>query len=545
MSLNEDLDRIMLGRKLEEYLPQIPTAESTIRSLSERLASSFPLIDIGYGADDTDSFFTREDLNSHIHILGSTREGKSKFLELLIRKHIDDGYGCCLIDPSDNGDTCYKVLKYCIDQGHEKVLLIDPHDIHLWDENCRVPVFNPIRHPAPRSVVMANLMDSVRMLWKTESFAGTAIVEDYVPAIFAALHSARMTLAETRYFGREHDLFRRHRAEILATLPSGDDSRIALEEVYSNPGLYKGEYRSTIRRLKYFRDEIFQHMLGSGCYERKDDHWKQTGINFEKLISEGYVVLVNLDSVGVWGAEAPQQRLLGTLILNELLYSIHFLRSRPRPWEGRYYILIDECGDYTSAAVKNVLDKKAKAGIAITLSHQGFEGQLSKDIAASVQRGAKLKVLFNTTDPDDRLKMIRMMFGGELSDRQVSYHLQDTAQRNCWIKNNKQKPVKARIMDLPDIDVKPAILTDFKKKIYSSEFYKSVGQIRAETQSRFAKPTPKPFGGGKAEPRRKKQDSAASPASQVPDNKATGRTDAGSEEPKKDRGWRDIKTPFD
>ena len=43
--------------------------------------------------------------------------------------YIDKGFGLCLIDPSDKGDTANNVLDYCASIGYEKVILIDPTTI--------------------------------------------------------------------------------------------------------------------------------------------------------------------------------------------------------------------------------------------------------------------------------------------------------------------------------------------------------------------------------------------------------------------------------
>src|SRR5690242_18450654 len=87
-------------------------------------ASGYPLRELGWAAD-AQMFLTEEARESHLHILGAPGQGKSKFLELLIRQDIDRGYGCCLLDPN-RGDTVYSVLRYCAKIGHDKVLLIDP-----------------------------------------------------------------------------------------------------------------------------------------------------------------------------------------------------------------------------------------------------------------------------------------------------------------------------------------------------------------------------------------------------------------------------------
>src|SRR4051794_6047105 len=55
--------------------------------------------------DNLPILLSEEDRETHMHLLGGTRQGKSRLLQLLIQGDIERGFGCCLLDPSDGGDT--------------------------------------------------------------------------------------------------------------------------------------------------------------------------------------------------------------------------------------------------------------------------------------------------------------------------------------------------------------------------------------------------------------------------------------------------------
>jgi hypothetical protein len=163
MDLNEILFKRITGKSLKELRP--PTLEDVRRKAIEKLVSRHPLRILGT-AEDGVHWFTEESRESHIHILGTTGEGKSKFLEHIIRQDIDLGYGVCLIDGSENGDTCYNVLKYCAKKKIEKVCLIDPH--HRYSKKAEVsgqevgwgpvvPSINPLHEGAPTSAVVGDV----------------------------------------------------------------------------------------------------------------------------------------------------------------------------------------------------------------------------------------------------------------------------------------------------------------------------------------------------------------------------------------------------
>src|ERR1700704_6255159 len=108
--LDKSIYRKLTGRKLEDIKP--PSLEDARARIDAQLKSNHPIRALGHGSE-SEVDFTEEDRESPIHILGFPGEGKSKFLEHLISQDIQRGYGACLLDPSDNGDTAYKILRYC------------------------------------------------------------------------------------------------------------------------------------------------------------------------------------------------------------------------------------------------------------------------------------------------------------------------------------------------------------------------------------------------------------------------------------------------
>jgi hypothetical protein len=462
-------EKMILGESLDDFLKRVPTVTQTIDDLGQGFLSNYPLRELGWG--EMAVKISEEDRESHIHVLGSPGEGKSKFLELLLRQDIDNGYGACLLDPSDNGDTMYKVLKYAISKGHKKIVLVDPHDVGSFNV---VPTIQPIHFQAPCPAVVGNFMDSVRVLWGQSSFTDTPRIQKYLPAVIAALHAGNYTLAELRYF-MAVKTYEYRRQQILKSLDPLNIHRVQIEEAFSNRYTYEA-FQSTINRMQPFLDPTMEAMFGS-----------KEGMNFQKLIAEGYLVLVNLDPEGVFGQE--HQRLLGTIIINEITYAISRLRNNG--WNGVYYLYIDEAGDYATQKLSYILDKKRKSGLRLTLSHQRFDQFSDKDVSSAVYGGTKIKVLFNTANPDDRMRMLRMMYGGDLEDRQVSYTLSQLKMQNAAIKINKQPPVILRFTDLPDIQMSRQDLKLWKENYYKlSPHHRKVTEVRGEINNRFAVQNP-------------------------------------------------------
>lgn len=393
-----------------------------------------------------------------------------------------------------------------IKKGYEKVLLIDPHDFRRFGgkkgEQPSVPCINPIHYKAPAPAVVGNIMDSVRVLWGQKDYSETPRIQKYLPAVLTGLHASHSTIGDGIYFiDRHNPVYRYRREKILSALHPLNHQRVYLEEVFSSRTLLIWEgFFSTINRINPFFDPTMQLIFGS-----------TTGIDFIKMVKEGWLILVNLDPEGVFGQE--HQRLLGTVIINEIINAISRLRNTERnpkkgTWKGRYYLYIDEAGDYATRKISEILDKKRKTGLGLALSHQRFDQFADRDVASAVYGGTKIKVLFNTANREDRDRMIRLMYGGELSDREVSYTLSMLKKQYAAIKINKQSPQMTRLDDVPDANqfddgrpIDDKIITSFKQKLYTSNpWYKSPKDILGEINNRFARPrnssAQPPAGGG-------------------------------------------------
>src|SRR6185369_15513687 len=145
------------------------------------------------------------------------------------------------------------------------------------------------------------------------------------------------------------------------------------------------------------------------------------GIDFTKMITDGWVILVNLDAEA--GVDPLHTRLLGTAVINELLFAMY--RLRQRGYNKPYYLYIDEAGQYVNDKLIRILEYKRKAGFRVTLAHQGF-WQFPKEKADAVKQLCKIKVMFHTPGHSDRLEMIKALgYGGDIPPLLASYANKD------------------------------------------------------------------------------------------------------------------------
>jgi hypothetical protein len=496
-----DYYRLRRGKPFgKEITRKHPKLEDTLKRRFTQLKSNHPLLRLGSGTDET-QWLTEEERESHLHIVGTTGEGKSKLLEYLIRHDIDRGHGVCLLDPSDNGDTAYKVLKYCASIGHKKVVLIDP--IHQLSYN-RVCVLNPFHyHESLQETAISFLMDSVRVLFNQKDASDTPRVMRYLPALLSVLQKSKMTLHEAIYFTNYHQGARRRQA-ILQGISDWDRDVATLDEVFAKERDYQFYFASTINRLEpFFRSDYLDNSFG---YPQ--------GLDFAQLVRDGWVILVNLDadsSLDVLGS-----RLLGSVVINEILFAIK--RMRGRGWKGVYYLYIDEAGEYATRRLARMLDLKRKTGLRVTFAHQYSSQFEDRKVLESVQNSAKIKIAFYVRGNEERLQVVKAMYGGNLPDKEVSYALSKLSKAQAVLQKPKQDAVFFDIPYTPDIEIPQEDLHNYIESILSNDWYRTPKQIKESYHERF-----RPVGTDSTPPQeRKASDGKKSSRPRVPKQRDTG-----------------------
>jgi hypothetical protein len=491
MSEKRDLFRAITGISYQDWTRKVrlPKADESIDRIYKQGRSSYPLRSLGTGVDG-EVLISEEERESHMHIIGTTGEGKSKFLEYLMRGDIRRGLGFCFMDASDRGDTLYKILAYLAKVNHKKVLLIDPHHHRLYQRICPINPFIIDRNATAQSgsvrykykeASVANVLDTFRVLYQQKDWSETPIIRRYLKAVISILWNAGLSISDAVYF--TEPMYKSQRERILATTDPDDRQRLMLDYVFFNKQMF-AEYQSTVRRLEEVFHPTLQLIFGS-----------REGLDFPKLIAEGWVILVNL--YAGFGFEAIHTRLLGTAIINEMISAIDRLRSprinkdgtKRKGWNGVYYLYIDEAGRYANRNLADLLAYKRKSGLRVTIAHQ-YAGQFEDPyILEAVGELCKIKVAFFQPNPKGRMDTVKTMYGGELRDRDVSYALSNMRKQHAVIKLPKKPAVIARIKDVKSAFGSEAIeqraIDKFTERIYRQDFYQDSNEIIHDQKQRL------------------------------------------------------------
>jgi hypothetical protein len=352
-----------------------------VRSLLNNSGKSSPLPSLLLGHRFGKPFVLRgRDLNNSFHIMGATREGKSKQIENIYRQFILQGIGGAVIDP--HGYLYDDLLAYCSYQSSrnpeikDRIILFDPGD------DNHIVGFNTLQRLEGHDIetlTLSRMYATIKARGK-DNFDDMPTAKTWLQNIFHPLIKKDLTLIEAKYLidrGASDD-------EIASSIVEGSGIDL-IEHDWS-------WYADQTKRTQY--EELLSsiNMLRSFVTSKRMEmiFGRQKGVlDLRDVMDSGKMLLVNLSSRKIHQDIA---RLLGTLLVNEF-----FLAAKMRPKESRpFYLAIDEFENYVTQDIADVLDQGPKFGLHLVLAHHSLEQlkEQNKKVYAAVMQNAKIKILY-------------------------------------------------------------------------------------------------------------------------------------------------------
>lgn len=457
--------KLVSSHQASELERLIPTDEQVTRQLLATARTKQPLRKI------SNELFFSEEQRPNIHVIGSSRQGKSRFIEWLMREDVNRGIGCCLLDPTAGGETAYRMLAYCAEKKIKNVLFIEP--AHADPPYKKVVGLQPFRYSKQdsyrdksRRISVSTLMSGVRSLYSVKDPAEQNRVERYLPAVFTALYDARHPLTDAAYLSNRHD--RQQQDEILEH--TDRITEMTLREPLDGPLPLYNNYQSTVGRLIRFMRGTIGKMFSV-----------TSGVNWMRVIRDHWVVIVNLSSLDFFDA-----RLLGTYIIAELETAKERLNAlineQKNPAERGvyppYYLYADEAYLFASQSLVNIVDLRQKMNFKVTLAHHTAKQFDDPAVYDSIKTNCDITVQFYTRSRKDRDEIAGEMYGGDIDPKDASYANSNLAKRQAVIKIGKDKPVREYIPEVPPPNVTKEELDNYILGLYQHEWYHDSDSIQ-------------------------------------------------------------------
>jgi hypothetical protein len=310
----------------------------------------------------------------HLHILGSTGVGKSTLMHSLIMQDIENGVGCCVLDP--HGDLIEGILRNAPKERIRDIVLIDPSDSN---------------YPLPLNILFASTdherellaSDLVALFKRFSTSWGDQLHSILANAIMVFLYNAMPGhLGDLRKFLID----KKYRDIYLKTCT---EPELVYYWTSEYPLLKTSSIGSIITRLDSFlRPRLIRNMV---CQD--------ASLEFPKLIESGKILLVKL-SQGLIGEE--NSHLLGALIVSKLQQSAMARQQQGTASRKPYFCYIDEFHHFIIPSMSVILSGARKFNFGLVLAHQDMQQVTNVDagVAGSLLSNASTRVCFRLGDTD-------------------------------------------------------------------------------------------------------------------------------------------------
>lgn len=362
---------------------------------------------LGYNAAGKPVRLSADDRRAHMHVIGSSGSGKSKFLEWMMRGDLRDRRGFCLIDP--HGELYTDILRYC---GHH----VSNREIILLDVSNPTSIvgFNPFRNTSGDiSVQVDRRISATLHAWNVPNADQTPTLERTLRLVYTILIELGLGLPQIQH------LIDFNAYEIREHLINRIATPLIRREWQELQQLKAREWRDEVLSAK---NRLFRFLTSPALtrFMGLPEH----SIDLGEVMDQGKVVLVNLNPSDYLSEE--NARVFGSLLVNEFFEAA---RRRGKDSRGRdpnpYLLYIDEFQNFVSLDVAEMLDQVRKRGVFLTLAHQRF-GHLDENITDAVLTNCRLKAIFGGLPADSARRMAEELFIRDLDPKRVKVAIYQT-----------------------------------------------------------------------------------------------------------------------
>lgn len=302
----------------------------------------------------------RTDRRRHLYVVGKTGSGKSRLLELLLIADIQEGKGCCLIDP--HGDLADELLKYVPKERIKDVVYINPADRDF-------PIgFNPLE-PVKDYEVRQHLSRFFIAIFK-KLFAA-----EWNPRMEHLIRYITLALLETpdsNVLGIPRLLSdTKFRQRVIKQIQDPVVKSFWTNEFSaSNEQFINGAAIPILNKVgQFISNPIVRNIVGQ----------RKNMLDFDSFMNKEKIVIINL-SKGKLGDE--NTALLGSMFITKIQQAALSRAKIPEEERKDFYFYVDEFQNFATDAFSSILSEARKYRLDLTIAHQ-YIAQLPEDVKAT------------------------------------------------------------------------------------------------------------------------------------------------------------------
>ncbi|MCA1773830.1 MAG: TraM recognition domain-containing protein [Halomonas sp.] len=320
---------------------------------------------------------------AHMHVIGRSRSGKSRFLADLIFQDIVNHTGLCLIDPES--ELVNRILARLANDSLAQRIQPRIHPVKLGDQDSFLR-FNPLHCDdlSDAYTVADKVTEAITRIYGGKDSTETpqfAFVTDVICTILAL---RGLPLAAGQYFLENTPAIEEVRQQIISGVPNPYYRHQAEQFIQMSGREFRETVGSSLRRL---------HKILANPYVIRMFSTTENNLPLKQMMDEGHVLLID---AGVEGSKLKRTELdfMGSMLVNNI-YAEATKRDpiqNPKP----FMLYVDEVQNFVNHDIERILNQAAKRGLYLTLSHQSLQQLASagEDIYHGVINNTLIKVVF-------------------------------------------------------------------------------------------------------------------------------------------------------
>jgi hypothetical protein len=417
-----------------------------------------------YRGRNTEVRLAREDRLRHFYVIGQTGTGKTNVMLNMITQDIQNGDGCCYIDP--HGTDIQTILSRIPKERMDDVIYFDPA-YTLRPMGLNMLEFDP-KYPEQKTFVVNELMSIFNKLFDMK-LAGGPMFEQYFknsaflimedPASGCTLLEISRVLADKEF--RELKLAKCQNPIIKQFWLSAEQTT--------------GE-QSLANFVPYITSKF--DMFISNDIMRPVVLQEKSVFNFREIMDNKKILLVNLSKGRLGEINA---NLIGLVLVGKLqMAALSRVDMFGQPMND-FYLYIDEFQNVTTDSIASILSEARKYRLSLNLAHQ-YISQLADNIKNAVFGNVGSMAVFRVSSEDAEFLEKRFLPTFKAADliKLDNYN----AYVNMLIDGQPAKPFN--IYTLPPEKGNPELIDGLKELSYL-KYGRDRAEIEAEIMAKYEK----------------------------------------------------------
>lgn len=413
---------------------------------------------------DTEVHFGREDRMRHMYVLGQTGTGKTVFLKKMIIQDIQNGDGCCFIDP--HGTDIVDILANIPAERAKDVIYFDPAymarpmglNMLEYDRN----------HPETKTFVVNELLGIFDKLFDMKATGGPGFEQYFRNATLLVMEhpeSGNTLLDISRVFSdkdfRDYKLSKCKNPLIAQFWQNA-------EKTTGDQGLQNWTQYVNSKFDVFMSNDIMRPIIAQ----------EKSAFNFREIMDTKKILLVNLAKGRLGDKNAS---LLGLIIVGKFSQAALSRVDQPDKTKNPdFFLYIDEFQNVTTPAIASILSEARKYRLSLTVAHQ-YIGQLTEDIKGAVF-GNVGSMAIHRVSPEDA-HFLESKFAPTFSAADIMKIANHNAYVNMLAKGDPKKPFDMFVPFPPRGDITKI---DALKELSYLTYGRPVDEVTAEIMKKYS-----------------------------------------------------------